>query len=287
MRTTGISLYGATKIFPGGTAPTFEQINRWVNSESQRNAAGGLLKWALDQNINVAKAITWLSNKGASTYGKARLNEKGNKITTEQMKAWNDMTQQQKYAAGGPLKWAEQQNISQTSALTHLTDTGLRSRTRQKFLDKGEKITTAQIKEWRELSEAQKKEAGGWLAWAQKRNIRPSNARHYLTNKGIKKLAVTRIAHAEKMAQIAETAPQAWDLWADELDITPDSPHGMITMPNANNPGRSRDRHSSLASASSPLPAAPSSSMAIEQQVFHAPGSKTGAETADAVELRE
>lgn len=209
LRKTGVSRYAATKIYPGGSTPTIEQVNRWVNmSQPERDAAGGVIKWALDQNINVAKALTWLIDKGASASGKARLNDQGTHITTEQLRAWNDMSQQQRFAAGGPLKWAAQQNIRQTSALANLTDTGLQSKTRLKFLDKGEKITTAQIKEWRELTEAQKYEAGGWLPWAEERHIRPSNARHYLTNKGINKLAAARIAHAENMAQSTETDQQ-------------------------------------------------------------------------------
>ncbi|EDD9544880.1 SET domain-containing protein-lysine N-methyltransferase, partial [Salmonella enterica subsp. enterica serovar Rissen] len=161
-----------------GSRITNTQIQAWRDlSPEAKREAGGWKTWAQTQGISIRGAKQYLTNTGLTALGVERLQppgEKGFSITDRQIQAWRNLTQDAKLEAGGWMKWAQNQEISISSAKQYLTNTGLTSRGVERLQPPGEKgssITNAQIQAWRDLSPEAKREAGGWKTWAQTQGI--------------------------------------------------------------------------------------------------------------------
>ncbi|EDS2584773.1 SET domain-containing protein, partial [Salmonella enterica] len=130
---TGLTLNGRKRLLPpeekGSTIiPT--QLLEWFNmSQEERSKAGGWKAWALAKGISVGSAGTFLTNSGLTPFGISRLlppEERGAAITNAQIRTWQALSQEEKRAAGGWIKWAQAQGIAIGSASGYLTNTGLK-----------------------------------------------------------------------------------------------------------------------------------------------------------------
>ncbi|EAP3673068.1 SET domain-containing protein-lysine N-methyltransferase [Salmonella enterica] len=76
---------------------------------------------------------------------------------------------------------------------------------------KGSPITNLQIQTWRDLPQEAKREAGGWMTWAQAQGIDINSASAYLTKTGLKPQVVVRLQPPrERGSPITEAQLLAW-----------------------------------------------------------------------------
>ncbi|VEA06133.1 phage-like protein [Salmonella enterica subsp. enterica serovar Sanjuan] len=128
--------------------------------------------------------------------------ERGAPITNTQIRTWRDLPQEAKRKAGGWIKWVQAQGISIASAGHFLTNAGLTSFGTDRLKQPGERgtpITNTQIRTWRDLPQEAKREAGGWIKWAQALGINIGSACICLSNTGLTPKGVVRLqAPAER-----------------------------------------------------------------------------------------
>ncbi|EDO2069239.1 SET domain-containing protein-lysine N-methyltransferase, partial [Salmonella enterica] len=172
----------------------------WLNmSPEERRTSGGWATWAQSQGISINSAGACLTNTGLTPRGAERLQppgERGTPITNQQIRAWQDLSQEAKYEAGGWKVWAQTQGISIDSASTYLTNTGLTPRGVVRLQPPGERgtpITNQQIRAWQDLPQEAKREAGGWKVWAPTQGITIGNAGIFLTNSGLTPFGTERL----------------------------------------------------------------------------------------------
>ncbi|EPN7557355.1 SET domain-containing protein-lysine N-methyltransferase, partial [Salmonella enterica subsp. enterica serovar Sandiego] len=148
--------------------------------------AGGWMKWAQAQGINIKSAGTFLTNSALTPLGTDRLKppeERGSPITNAQIRTWRDLPQEAKRKAGGWMKWAQALGIDIGSASACLTNTDLTPRGGVRLQPPGERgspITEAQLLAWLNMSPEEHRAAGGWATWAQTQGISYISARKYL-----------------------------------------------------------------------------------------------------------
>ncbi len=178
--------------------------------------AGGWKVWAQTQGININSASTYLTNTGLTPRGAVRLQPPGERtpITNQQIRAWTDLPLEAKREVGGWKVWAQAQGISIDSASTYLTNTGLTPRGAVRLQPPGERgtpITNQQIRAWQDLPQEAKREAGGWITWAQAQGINTHSANAYLTNTGLKLTGVIRLQPPwERGSPITAAQHLAW-----------------------------------------------------------------------------
>ncbi|WP_370626994.1 SET domain-containing protein-lysine N-methyltransferase, partial [Salmonella bongori] len=182
-----------------------------------KREAGGWVAWAQAQGISVGSARTFLTNTGLAYRGVARLQPPGKKdapITKTQIQTWRDLTPEAKRESGGWKAWAQAQGINIISASNYLTNTGLTSRgvaCLRPPEGKATSITSKQIRAWRDMTPEAKREAGGWVAWAQAQGISVGSARTFLTNTGLAPRGVMRLQQPKKRnAPVTDSPMQAW-----------------------------------------------------------------------------
>lgn len=116
--------------------------------------------------------------------------------------------------AGGWRTWAQAQGINIGSAKTFLTHSGLTPFGTDRLKPPGERgtsITNQQIRAWRDLPLEAKREAGGWIRWAQAHGIDIGSAGACLTNTGLKLQGVIRLQPpGEKGSPITMSQLLAW-----------------------------------------------------------------------------
>ncbi|EEC7127340.1 SET domain-containing protein-lysine N-methyltransferase, partial [Salmonella enterica subsp. diarizonae] len=218
---TGLTPRGAIRLQPPGergTPITNQQIRAWKDlPQEAKREAGGWMTWARAQGINIGSASTCLTNTGLKPRGAIRLQppgERGSSITNAQIQTWRDLPQEVKREAGGWITWAQAQGINIDSAGACLTNTGLKPRGATRLQPPGERgssITNAQIQTWRDLPQEVKREAGGWMTWAQAQGINIDSACSYLTNTGLKPRGVVRLQPpGERGSPITEAQLLAW-----------------------------------------------------------------------------
>ncbi|ECW0821439.1 SET domain-containing protein-lysine N-methyltransferase, partial [Salmonella enterica subsp. enterica] len=234
-----------------GSRITNTQIQAWRDlSPEAKREAGGWKTWAQTQGISISGAKQYLTNTGLTALGVERLQppgEKGFSITDRQIQAWRNLTQDAKLEAGGWMKWAQNQEISISSAKQYLTNTGLTSRGVERLQPPGEKgssITNAQIQAWRDLSPEAKREAGGWKTWAQALGINIKSAVAFLTNSALTPLGTDRLKPPEErgspitnaqirtwrdLPQEAKRKAGGWMKWAQALGIDIGSASACLT----------------------------------------------------------
>ncbi|ECU2596347.1 SET domain-containing protein-lysine N-methyltransferase [Salmonella enterica subsp. enterica serovar Kentucky] len=215
---------GSVEARPKGSPITRAQIQAWQElSPEAKRETGGWKVWAQSQGINIGSAGTCLTNTGLRPRGAIRLQppgERGSSITNAQIQVWRDLPQEAKREAGGWIKWAQAQGINIGSAGACLTNTGLTPRGAIRLQPPGERgtpIINMQIQAWQDLPLEAKREAGGWIRWAQAQGINIDSASACLTNTGLKSQGVVRLQPpGERGSPITEAQLLAW------LNMSPD-----------------------------------------------------------------
>ncbi|EOE9672336.1 SET domain-containing protein-lysine N-methyltransferase [Salmonella enterica subsp. enterica serovar Kentucky] len=224
---TGLRPRGAIRLQPPGergSSITNAQIQVWRDlPQEAKREAGGWIKWAQAQGINIGSASACLTNTGLTPSGAIRLQppgERGTPITNQQIRAWQDLPLEAKNEAGGCIKWAQAQGINIGSTRMFLTNSGLTPFGTERLKPPGERgtpITNQQIRAWQDLPLEAKREAGGWMTWAQAQSIDIYSASAYLTNTGLKSQGVVRLQPpGERGSPITEAQLLAW------LNMSPD-----------------------------------------------------------------
>ncbi|EDG6856537.1 SET domain-containing protein-lysine N-methyltransferase [Salmonella enterica subsp. enterica serovar Kentucky] len=224
---TGLRPRGAIRLQPPGERGTpiiNMQIQAWQDLPLEaKREAGGWIRWAQAQGINIDSASACLTNTGLTPSGAIRLQppgERGTPITNQQIRAWQDLPLEAKNEAGGCIKWAQAQGINIGSTRMFLTNSGLTPFGTERLKPPGERgtpITNQQIRAWQDLPLEAKREAGGWMTWAQAQSIDIYSASAYLTNTGLKSQGVVRLQPpGERGSPITEAQLLAW------LNMSPD-----------------------------------------------------------------
>ncbi|EDS5957010.1 SET domain-containing protein [Salmonella enterica subsp. enterica] len=200
---TGLKPKGAIRLQPPGergSSITNAQIQVWRDlPQEAKREAGGWITWAQSQGINIGSAGACLTNTGLTPRGAIRLQppgERGTPIINMQIRAWQDLPLEAKREAGGWITWAQSQGINIDSASTCLTNTGLTPRGAIRLQPTGERgtpITNQQIRVWQDLPLEAKREAGGWIRWAQAQGITIGSAGIFLTNSGLTPFGTERL----------------------------------------------------------------------------------------------
>lgn len=187
---TGLTSRGVERLQPPGekgSSITNAQIQAWRDlPQDAKLKAGGWMKWAQAQGINIKSAGAFLTNRALTPLGTDRLKppgERGTPITNAQIRTWRDLPQEAKHKAGGWMKWAQALGIDIGSASACLTNTGLTLRGGVRLQPPGERgspITEAQLLAWFNMSPEERHTSGGWAAWAQAQGISYRSARNYL-----------------------------------------------------------------------------------------------------------
>ncbi|EBD5790250.1 SET domain-containing protein-lysine N-methyltransferase, partial [Salmonella enterica] len=174
---TGLTPKGAIRLQPPGergSSITNAQIQVWQDLPLEaKREAGGWKVWAQAQGISINSAGACLTNTGLTPRGAIRLQppgERGTPITNQQIRAWQDLPLAVKREEGSWITWAQAQGINIDSASTCLTNTGLTPRGAVRLQPPGKRgtpITNQQIRAWQDLPQEAKREAGGWIRWAQ------------------------------------------------------------------------------------------------------------------------
>ncbi|HHS0961215.1 TPA: SET domain-containing protein-lysine N-methyltransferase, partial [Salmonella enterica subsp. enterica] len=217
---TGLRPWGEVRLqAPGNRTPiTNQQIRAWKDLPKEaKRETGGWKVWAQAQGISINSAGACLKNTGLTPRGAARLQppgERGTPITNQQIRAWKDLPQEAKLEAGGWISWAQAQGINIGSAGVCLTNTGLRPWGAVRLQAPGERgtpMTNQQVRAWKHLPQEEKREAGGWIPWAQAQGINIDNARNYLTNTGLTPRGEVRLQPpGERGAPITEAQLLTW-----------------------------------------------------------------------------
>ncbi len=218
---TGLRPKGAIRLQPPGergSSITNAQIQVWRDlPQEAKREAGGWIKWAQAQGINIGSAGACLTNTGLTPKGAIRLQptgERGTPITNQQIRAWQELSQEAKNEAGGCIKWAQAQGINIGSTRMFLTNSGLTPFGTERLKPPGERgtpITNQQIRAWQDLPLEAKREAGGWMTWAQAQGIDINSASACLTNTGLKPKGAIRLQPpGERGSSITEAQLLAW-----------------------------------------------------------------------------
>ncbi|EDV3191087.1 SET domain-containing protein-lysine N-methyltransferase [Salmonella enterica] len=218
---TGLTPFGTDRLKQPGersTHITNTQIRTWRDlPQEAKRKAGGWIKWAQAQGISITSAGNCLTSTGLTPLGTDRLKqpgERGAPITNTQIRTWRDLPQEAKRKAGGWIKWVQAQGISIASAGHFLTNAGLTSFGTDRLKQPGERgtpITNTQIRTWRDLPQEAKREAGGWIKWAQALGINIGSACICLSNTGLTPKGVVRLqAPAERGSPITQAQLLTW-----------------------------------------------------------------------------
>ncbi|EID3725111.1 SET domain-containing protein-lysine N-methyltransferase [Salmonella enterica] len=209
---------GSVEARPKGSPITNLQIQTWRDlPQEAKREAGGWIRWAQAQGINIDSASACLTNTGLTPRGAIRLQppgERGTPITNQQIRAWKDLPLEAKRETGGWIRWAQAQGITIGSAGIFLTNRGLTPFGTERLKPPGERgtpITNQQIRAWQDLPLEAKREAGGWMTWAQAQGIDINSASAYLTKTGLKPQVVVRLQPpGERGSPITEAQLLAW-----------------------------------------------------------------------------
>ncbi|EBY7255206.1 SET domain-containing protein-lysine N-methyltransferase [Salmonella enterica subsp. enterica serovar Kentucky] len=200
---------GKNSDFPSVTLHLSDQ--EWHSTQHQKEAVDSPRSSVSDDNQTAT--VT-------GTGGSVEARPKGSPITRAQIQAWQELSPEAKRETGGWKVWAQSQGINIGSAGTCLTNTGLRPRGAIRLQPPGERgtpITNQQIRAWQDLPLEAKREAGGWMTWAQAQSIDIYSASAYLTNTGLKSQGVVRLQPpGERGSPITEAQLLAW------LNMSPD-----------------------------------------------------------------
>ncbi|ELW8265655.1 SET domain-containing protein-lysine N-methyltransferase, partial [Salmonella enterica] len=284
---TGLKPFGIERLKPPGERGTpiiNMQIQAWQNLPLEaKREAGGWMTWAQAQGISIGSAVTFLTNSGLTSFGTERLKppgERGTPITNQQIRAWQELSQEARNLAGGCIKWAQAQGINIGSTRIFLTNSGLTPFGTERLKPPGERgtsITNQQIRTWRDLPPEEKHMAGGWMTWAQSQGIDISSASVYLTNTGLKPQGVVRlqppgergspITEAQLLAWLNMSPEErrtsgGWAIWAQTRGISYISARKYLAPTDSEMPSRGTSRPSPPSTVTSGSPQASTSAAA-------------------------
>ncbi|EHJ3441433.1 SET domain-containing protein [Salmonella enterica] len=263
---TGLTSRGVERLQPPGekgSSITNAQIQAWRDlPQDAKFEAGGWMKWAQAQGINIKSAGTFLTNSALTPLGTDRLKppeERGSPITNAQIRTWRDLPQEAKRKAGGWMKWAQALGIDIGSASACLTNTDLTPRGGVRLQPPGERgspITEAQLLAWLNMSPEEHRAAGGWATWAQTQGISYISARKYLVPID-REIPSSGTSRPPPSATVTSDSPQASTSVAtttgDEITVS-------VSMP----PERSGEKRS-LPSTKEGIPALPAKQIKEEE----------------------
>ncbi|EEJ4513550.1 SET domain-containing protein-lysine N-methyltransferase, partial [Salmonella enterica subsp. diarizonae serovar 50:r:z] len=194
---------GKNSDFPSVTLHLSDQ--EWHSTQHQKEAVDSPRSSVSDDNQTAT--VT-------GTGGSVEARPKGSPITNLQIQTWRDLPQEAKREAGGWKVWAQSQGINIGSAGACLTNTGLRPKGAIRLQPPGERgssITNAQIQVWQDLPQEAKREAGGWIRWAQSQGINIGSAGVCLTNTGLTPKGAIRLQPpGERGTPITNQQIRAW-----------------------------------------------------------------------------
>ncbi|EMD4669275.1 SET domain-containing protein-lysine N-methyltransferase, partial [Salmonella enterica] len=176
---------GKNSDFPSVTLHLSDQ--EWHSTQHQKEAVDSPRSSVSDDNQTAT--VT-------GTGGSVEARPKGSPITNAQIQAWQELSPEAKRETGGWKVWAQSQGINIGSAGACLTNTGLKPKGVVRLQPPGERgssITNAQIQVWRDLPQEAKREAGGWIRWAQAQGITIGSAGIFLTNSGLTPFGTERL----------------------------------------------------------------------------------------------
>ncbi|ENV3957415.1 SET domain-containing protein-lysine N-methyltransferase, partial [Salmonella enterica] len=244
-----------------GSSITNAQIQAWRDlPQDAKREAGGWMKWAQAQGINIKSASAFLTNSALTPFGTDRLKppgERGTSITNAQIRTWRDLPQEAKRKAGGWMKWAQALGIDIGSASACLTNTGLKPKGVVRLQPTGERgspITQAQLLTWLNMSPEEHRAAGGWATWAQTQGISYISARKYLAPLD-SEIPSSGTSRPQPSATVTSDSPRASTSAAtgDEITVS-------VSMP----PERSGEKRS-LPSTKEDIPTPPAKQMKEEE----------------------
>ncbi|EAT2563130.1 SET domain-containing protein-lysine N-methyltransferase [Salmonella enterica] len=272
---------GSVEARPKGSPITNLQIQTWRDlPQEAKREAGGWKVWAQSQGINIGSAGACLTNTGLRPKGAIRLQppgERGSSITNAQIQVWRDLPQEAKREAGGWIRWAQAQGITIGSAGIFLTNRGLTPFGTERLKPPGERgtpITNQQIRAWQDLPLEAKREAGGWMTWAQAQGIDINSASAYLTKTGLKPQVVVRlqpprergspITEAQLLAWLNMSPEErrtsgGWATWAQARGISYISARKYLAPTDSEMPSRGTSRPSPTSTVTSDSPQASTS----------------------------
>ncbi|EHZ8531773.1 SET domain-containing protein-lysine N-methyltransferase [Salmonella enterica] len=264
---TGLTSRGVERLQPPGekgSSITNAQIQAWRDlPQDAKLEAGGWMKWAQAQGINIKSAGTFLTNSALTPLGTDRLKppeERGSPITNAQIRTWRGLPQEAKRKAGGWMKWAQALGIDIGSASACLTNTDLTPRGGVRLQPPGERgspITEAQLLAWLNMSPEEHRAAGGWATWAQTQGISYISARKYLAPID-REIPSSGTSRPPPSATVTSDSPQASTSVAtttgDEITVS-------VSMP----PERSGEKRS-LPSTKKDIPALPAKQIKEEEE---------------------
>uniref|UniRef100_UPI0009AFD173 SET domain-containing protein-lysine N-methyltransferase n=1 Tax=Salmonella enterica TaxID=28901 RepID=UPI0009AFD173 len=281
---TGLTPKGAIRLQPPGERGTpiiNMQIRAWQDlPQEAKREAGGWIRWAQAQGINIDSASACLTNTGLTPRGAIRLQppgERGTPITNQQIRAWKDLPLEAKRETGGWIRWAQAQGITIGSAGIFLTNRGLTPFGTERLKPPGERgtpITNQQIRAWQDLPLEAKREAGGWMTWAQAQGIDINSASAYLTKTGLKPQVVVRlqpprergspITEAQLLAWLNMSPEErrtsgGWATWAQARGISYISARKYLAPTDSEMPSRGTSRPSPTSTVTSDSPQASTS----------------------------
>ncbi|ESJ65705.1 SET domain-containing protein-lysine N-methyltransferase [Salmonella enterica] len=263
----GLTSRGVERLQPlgeKGFSITNRQIQAWRDlPQDAKLEAGGWVKWAQAQGINIKSAGTFLTNSALTPLGTDRLKppeERGSPITNAQIRTWRGLPQEAKRKAGGWMKWAQALGIDIGSASACLTNTDLTPRGGVRLQppgDRGSPITEAQLLAWLNMSPEEHRAAGGWATWAQTQGISYISARKYLAPID-REIPSSGTSRPPPSATVTSDSPQASTSVAtttgDEITVS-------VSMP----PERSGEKRS-LPSTKEDIPALPAKQIKEEEE---------------------
>ncbi|EKC2245708.1 SET domain-containing protein-lysine N-methyltransferase, partial [Salmonella enterica] len=194
---------GKNSDFPSVTLHLSDQ--EWHSTQHQKEAVDSPRSSVSDDNQTAT--VT-------GTGGSVEARPKGSPITNAQIQAWQELSPEAKRETGGWKVWAQSQGINIGSAGACLTNTGLTPKGVVRLQPPGERgssITNAQIQVWRDLPQEAKREAGGWMTWAQSQGINIGSAGACLTNTGLTPRGAIRLQPpGERGTTIMNMQIRAW-----------------------------------------------------------------------------
>lgn len=192
---SGLTLRGKSRLTKT-QAPTHVHLRAWRDmTQEQRDATGGAVGYATKHSINQGSWGNLARNDGLTSQGESRLSET-RAPTNEDLQTWRDMSQTEREAAGGASGYAVTQGINQSTWSRLAKNDGLTPPGESK-LTKTRTPTIADLKAWRDMSQAERDAAGGAVGYAKKHGINqgywPQLAKSDgLTSQGESKLTETR-----------------------------------------------------------------------------------------------
>ncbi|HHS1136479.1 TPA: SET domain-containing protein-lysine N-methyltransferase [Salmonella enterica subsp. enterica] len=194
---------GKNNDFPSVTLHLSDQ--EWHSTQHQKEAVDSPRSSVSDDNQTAT--VT-------GTGGSVEAHPKGSTITRSQIRAWQELSSEAKCQTGGWRVWAQAKGISINSASACLKNSGLTSRGAARLQPPGERgtpITNQQIRAWKDLPQEEKREARGWMSWAQAQGINIGSACTYLTNTGLTPRGEVRLQPpGERGAPITEAQLLTW-----------------------------------------------------------------------------